>query len=167
MYRFDTTSAHSSDTSYATTSVPTGEHTTAPLYKLSKLLNNQTIKLINHHAVFVSENISDWIKASNVQDEVKLPFDTENFKNHWDQWKIYKKKEFRFSYKSAQSEQSTLIKLSEISENENHAINLILNAMANGWKGIYPINDKNGNNDNGIDSNYEEELRQRINGIQS
>jgi hypothetical protein len=78
--------------------------------------------------------------------EVVLPYDSENFQNAWHNWKEYKSIEFGFKYKTEQSEQAALMKLSNETDNEQHAILSINNSMANGWKGIFAHKeDKNGN----------------------
>jgi uncharacterized protein YdaU (DUF1376 family) len=77
--------------------------------------------------------------------EVVLPYDSENFQNAWHNWKEYKSIEFGFKYKTEQSEQAALMKLSNETDNEQHAILSINNSMANGWKGIFAHKeDKNG-----------------------
>ncbi len=69
---------------------------------------------------------------------VVFPFDSEKFKKQWDLWKDYKLKEFRFKYKTPQSEQAALIKLAELAnKNEDQAILIINESFANGWKGFF------------------------------
>tara|TARA_R110000868_G_scaffold14021_1_gene65426 strand:+ start:18956 stop:19705 length:750 start_codon:yes stop_codon:yes gene_type:complete len=63
--RFDT----SSDivvTEFCTTTDTSSDTTTAPLYKL---LNKETIKLINDNYSFVNSNIKDWLKDINPSDD--------------------------------------------------------------------------------------------------
>jgi hypothetical protein len=67
------------------------------------------------------------------------PFDSENFKIWWDRWKEYKKKEHKFSYASEISEQAALKKLAKIScGDENKAIAIVEESIANGWEGLFP-----------------------------
>lgn len=70
--------------------------------------------------------------------EVVLPWQSDQFKNMWEQWKRYKSKEFQFNYKSEQSQQSALMQLASLAEgDETKAIAIIKNSMANGWKGFF------------------------------
>jgi uncharacterized protein YdaU (DUF1376 family) len=69
---------------------------------------------------------------------VVYPYTSKEFINTWSNWKIYKSNEFKFNYRTIQSEQAALKKLSNESDNEAHAVESIESAMANGWKGIYP-----------------------------
>lgn len=72
--------------------------------------------------------------------EVVLPFDSEIFLLAWENWKEYKKKEFRFRYKSIQSEQAALSELNNLSGmNESTAIAIINQSMAKGWKGFFKL----------------------------
>ena len=68
-----------------------------------------------------------------------FPFGSDEFKNTWDLWKDYKKKEHRFSYKALVSEQAALKKLAGISANEANAIKIIHQSIENGWKGFFNI----------------------------
>lgn len=79
--------------------------------------------------------------------ELVFPFDSENFKSFWTNWKEYKAKEFKFRYKSIQSEQAALIDLSKKSNgDELSAIEIINQSIANGWKGFFELKTKvNGN----------------------
>ena len=82
--------------------------------------------------------------------KVVLPYDSENFLNAWHNWKEYKSLEFNFKYKTEQSEQAALMKLTNETDNEQHAILSINNSMANGWKGIFAHKeDNNGSNKTG------------------
>ena len=75
--------------------------------------------------------------------ELNLPYDSEKFKKAWDDWKEYKRSEFGFKFKSVKTENMTLSKLNNISKTENEAIQIIQEAIANGWKGFYPLKSNN------------------------
>lgn len=84
--------------------------------------------------------------------EVVFPFDSENFKTQWQHWKVYKRKEFKFNFKSLQSEQASLTELANKSNgNEKIAIAIIHQSMANGWKGFFELKNK---------SSYEKQIKQ-------
>lgn len=78
------------------------------------------------------------IEEEEEKEVVVYPYSSKEFFNSWNNWKIYKAKEFKFNYRTLQSEQAALKKLVNESENEVHAVESIESAMANGWKGIYP-----------------------------
>jgi hypothetical protein len=67
------------------------------------------------------------------------------FKEKWDLWKEFKKEQFYFSYKPI-GEQGALKDLVEMSEGiEEVAFKIIDNAIAKGWRGLFPIKiDQNG-----------------------
>ena len=108
-------------------------------------------------------------KKMKIEDEKEIvvyPYNSKQFLNTWSNWKIYKAKEFKFNYRTLQSEQAALKKLVNESENESHAVESIEAAMANGWKGIYPqkiINEKQSNK-NGLSysKEFQEELARKI-----
>lgn len=68
------------------------------------------------------------------------PFDSENFIMAWREWIEYKKSQFKFEYKSIESQQTALNDLLKISLGaEFSALEIIQNAIAKGWKGLYAI----------------------------
>lgn len=91
----------------------------------------------------VNDNVNVSVKVNDIKKEapntgVVFPFDSEKFKKQWNLWKDYKLKEFRFKYKTPQSEQAALIKLAELAnKNEDQAILIINESFANGWKGFF------------------------------
>jgi uncharacterized protein YdaU (DUF1376 family) len=102
------------------------------------------------------------IEVEEEKEVVVYPYTSKEFINTWSNWKIYKAKEFKFNYRTLQSEQAALKKLVNESDNESHAVESIEAAMANGWKGIYPqkiINEKQSNK-NGL--SYSKEFQQEL-----
>tara|TARA_R110000765_G_scaffold20007_5_gene52143 strand:+ start:1390 stop:2094 length:705 start_codon:yes stop_codon:yes gene_type:complete len=80
-------------------------------------------------------------KTVELTTELELPqeFEGDDFRNAWQTWKQYKKEEHRFAYKSPISEQTTIHKLyQDTNGSQKHAILAIGNAIARGWKGIFP-----------------------------
>ena len=114
-----------------------------------------------------SKKIEDRSKKIEEEKEVVVyPYNSKQFLNTWSNWKIYKAKEFKFNYRTLQSEQAALKKLVNESDNESHAVESIEASMANGWKGIYPqkiINEKQSNK-NGLSysTEFQEELARKI-----
>jgi len=82
--------------------------------------------------------------------EICYPFNSAEFLGVWANWKEYRAKEHKFFYKSEHSEQAGLMGLSNLSnQNEQTAIKIIMQSMANGYKGLFPLKIENQNN-NGI-----------------
>lgn len=79
--------------------------------------------------------------------KLKYPFQTETFRYQWNLWKEYKNKEFNFKFKTLQSEQAALSELNnKAQQDETTAIAILHQSMANGWKGIFQL--KNRDNEN-------------------
>ena len=78
---------------------------------------------------------------------VVLPFESDDFVSAWNEWKEYKRTDHRFKYKSAQSEQRALMKLTNEYTTEAECIDAIHRAIANGWKGLVFKQPKNGRTD--------------------
>lgn len=73
-----------------------------------------------------------------------LPFDSLKFAEYWSMWKEYKKTQFKFTFKTPQSEQAALKDLIKLSNgDENESINIIEQSMAKGWKGFFAIKKEN------------------------
>lgn len=90
--------------------------------------------------------VMDKERKSEKLKNVVMPFETETFTTIWQEWKNYKRDEHKFSYKSIQSEQATLNELATLSGgDEMQSIKIILQSMANGWKGLFALNNSNGN----------------------
>jgi hypothetical protein len=91
-----------------------------------------------------------------VKDKVKvmviLPFESEEFINYWDMWKEFKRKQFKFTYSTPQSEQAALKDLVKLSNgDEQIALQIIEQSLAKGWKGFFAL--KNETNATGISYN--------------
>jgi len=70
--------------------------------------------------------------------ENPFPF-TKNFIPAWDEWKAFKKEQFRFSYKPI-GEKGALEALYELSAgNEQMAHAIIKQSIANGWRGLFDL----------------------------
>ena len=83
---------------------------------------------------------------------VMLPFETEEFFNYWTMWKDFKKKQFKFTYATPQSEQAALKDLVKLSNgDEQIALQIIEQSLAKGWKGFFAL--KNETNATGISYN--------------
>ncbi|MDC1265661.1 hypothetical protein N8009_02590 [Flavobacteriaceae bacterium] len=116
---------------------------------INKQLNNITIKQLNN-------------KTNKPKEGLIFPFESEEFKTAWGNWVVYKKGEYNFKYKTLQSEQGALMKLSELSKNENEAIKIIHESIANGWKGFFKLKNENNDKTNNSQGIYSEEFKQKI-----
>lgn len=86
-------------------------------------------------------------KREDKRRDVVFPFDGLEFMNLWEQWKEYKANEHNFKYKSIQSEQAGLNKLANLSNgNEQKAIQIIVQSLENGWKGLFDVKQSNNQN---------------------
>jgi hypothetical protein len=79
---------------------------------------------------------------------------------YWDLWKDYKSKQFKFKYKTVQSEQAAFDDLVRLSEkNCKNAIEIIKQSMANGWKGLFELKiSQNKTLSPRIDNKYQREI---------
>lgn len=103
------------------------------------------------HIEPVSKQVSTQSKSP-PKIEVPLGFESEDFGDAWKLWKDYKAKEHGFKYKSPISEQTTIQKLHNDTQGDTkHAILAIGNAIARGWKGIYPQSSDTSERDNPVD----------------
>jgi len=104
------------------------------------------------------ENENEY-ESKNVK-EIVWPFKSKEFLALWNNWKIFKKEEFRFNYKSIQSEQASLTGLSNLSkQNEIVAKEIILYSMSNGYRGFFELKQQK----NGQQGFSEERTRSAIN----
>jgi len=92
----------------------------------------------------ISTNTSTNTFTKSAHPLVVLPFESDEFRDAWNEWKEYKRTDHRFKYKTAQSEQRALMKLQNEYTDQNEAIDAIHRAIANGWKGLVFKQSKNG-----------------------
>lgn len=97
--------------------------------------------------------VKDKVKVMDKDKEqvtVIMPFESENFIKYWTLWKDYKKKQFKFTYATPQSEQASLKDLVTISNGiETTAIKIIEQSLAKGWKGLFELkNESNATTNN-------------------
>jgi hypothetical protein len=93
---------------------------------------------------------------------ITLPF-SEQFTELWQHWKDYRKKEHRYRFASIQSEQAAINNLIKLSDgNEKTAREIVIQSMANGWKGFFELKT---NNTNGKSSNHQQTWAERSQSI--
>lgn len=122
--------------------------------------------LPEHSASNASKGKESKVKERKVNKEkrgaVVFPFDSNDFKKIWGQWKNYKDVEHKFKYKSTESEQAALMKLTSLaSGSEDMAAKIIMQSMENGWKGFFELKN-NKPQQNGQPDYYEEMARRMV-----
>lgn len=129
--------------------------------------------VIDNDTVTDTVNVNDTVTVNETVKEKKegvfFPFNTEKFKEQWQFWKDFKNEEFKFKYKSIQSEQAALKKLAEMSNNnESIAIEIIHQSFANGWKGFFELkqNGKSGTTEADAKQFGEDWVRSRLDKLQ-
>lgn len=141
-------------------------------------VHKKIIELLNQKGIEITENNTLYHRVSNrvldkgivivdvkVMNEVSIkvdgqeiseliyPFSSENFKQVWGYWKEYKLKEHKFRYKTLLSEQAALKTIGELSkQDEETAIKIIQQSIANGWQGFFEIKNNTHGNKQVIDT---------------
>jgi len=78
----------------------------------------------------------DMVKESGIH----FLWEKEDISELWKQWKDYKFKQFRFKYKTLQSEQASFDSLMKLSDKKLEiADEIVKQSMANGWKGFFEL----------------------------
>lgn len=73
-------------------------------------------------------------------DQLVFPWNTDNFKKSWDRWIRYKKDQYKFIYKSNDSQQAAMDDLFKISKGkESVAIEIINQSIAKSWSGLFEL----------------------------
>ena len=125
--------------------------------KISNFLNTGSEKIQNLN----NKNKPNKNKINNNKKKILYPFNDNDFIEKWDQWKQYKREQFNFKYKSEATEQAALMDLGKKSNHDkNTAIAIIMQSIANGWKGFFELK----NNTSGNTSKLAREVLAAING---
>lgn len=95
--------------------------------------------------------------------KIALPFSSEKFSTAWLLWKDYKKKQFRFTFKSSLSELTALKKLNDLANGDEVTALLIMeNSVAQGWKGFFKLDNQGKAKGQPVNSEYINELKTRL-----
>jgi uncharacterized protein YdaU (DUF1376 family) len=147
------------------------QHLKAKKAEIEYLKNNVDLDSVDmkNEQVFkqmLKQKIELYINGDENEIEIKTvvyPFDSENFTEYWDYWKEYKKKEYKFTYKSAISEQGALKELSRLAGgSESKALKIIEQSISNGWKGFFELKKEHDGSKGQLDD-YKRELIERAN----
>lgn len=91
----------------------------------------------------------------NLPEDININENINRIDNEWLRWKKFKADEFNFKYKSQISEDAAKKELINLAgNNEETAINIIEQSIANGWKGFFKLK-TNGTNKSGGATNQE------------
>ena len=105
------------------------------IYELWLLLSSP-----KYQSMIRAKDMPDKSVEKPVNKPVELPFAGTDFAKAWAEWKVYKKKEHGFKFKSAISENKSLYRLRIISgHNEQRAIAIINRSIENGWSGLFAL----------------------------
>lgn len=86
----------------------------------------------------LSEPISEY--KHEYKAEIELIYPSDDYKSIWLKWIQFKKDQFKFTYKTKQSEQLALNELIKISNNDYKTAEIIINkSITNGWKGLFEL----------------------------
>ena len=100
------------------------------------IIQNETLQCSEVNNLYQITN--QVTKQITTKEKVVMPFEGDLFIEAWKLWKEYKRVEKNFRFKSSISEQASLLNLQKISNtNEQEAITIIHNAIAQGWAGLY------------------------------
>jgi len=134
---------------------------------VAKITDNDSVNVnVNDNVILLKKETKRDLVLAKESIELIYPFDSEEFKNAWNEWKEYKKKELKQTYKTTISEGKVLNQLKrESGDNEFVAIQMIEQAIVRGWKGIYQIKNevKNGTETRTTSQNNAvEQFKQRL-----
>ncbi len=106
---------------------------------------------LRQEATTVAESIEEnryskeVVKTNARTREVVWPFNSDQFMNAWKEWEA-DRRERRVKPYTTRGLQTALHRLQQISEyNEGIAIRIISQSIANGWQGLFPLDNKRGN----------------------
>jgi uncharacterized protein YdaU (DUF1376 family) len=104
-----------------------------------KNISSSYVEPYVHHMENENENENEDVNKSK---NIKNPF-SQNFLQFWEQWKEYKRKQYKFTFKLKSSEQASLNHLFKLSNGSEMAAKSIIDqSIANGWKGFFELKTK-------------------------
>jgi hypothetical protein len=110
--------------------------------------SNQRSKQPEAQSIEENRYSKEVVKTTARAREVVWPFNSDQFMNAWKEWEA-DRRERRVKPYTTRGLQTALHRLQQISEyNEGIAIRIISQSIANGWQGLFPLNNKrDGNHD--------------------
>jgi len=140
---------------YSSNIIAIVKNTKAPTKALDKALSKHSTKH-SQSTVSINKQYNKEQYNKEPKREIIFPFESNKFIEFWNLWKEYKQTEHKFKYKSEISEQASLKKLASMSNNnEDKAIEILEDAIANGYKGFFQITKNNNNGKESISDKYD------------
>ena len=81
------------------------------------------------------------IRVEEKREDIIMPYVSFEFKQAWQRWKDFKKTNYKFTYKTVQSEQTAVKSLADMAGSEQKAIKIIDRAIMNGYQGLFNFNE--------------------------
>jgi hypothetical protein len=111
--------------------------------RLQKPVSTEIEQTFNTRSTAVQQRKEKKSKVNEIKEINKVidysPFSL-NFLKKWDEWKQYKKVQWKYTYKLQSAEQSAFNKLKNLSNgNEQTACEIIEQSISNGWKGFFEL----------------------------
>jgi len=98
-----------------------------------------------NQAVIVNDNVNVTVNDTVINN---IGGFSQDFKSKWIEWLEYKKQFHKFTYKTTQSEEAAIRKLSSLGGgSENKMIKIIDESIAHGWKGFHNLKEEKPNRD--------------------
>jgi hypothetical protein len=97
------------------------------------------------HSIEENRYSKEVVKTTARAREVIWPFNSDQFMNAWKEWEA-DRRERRIKPYTTRGLQTALHRLQQISQdNEHTAAQIIAQSIANGWQGLFPLDNKRGN----------------------
>lgn len=100
--------------------------------------NQQAKQQESNKKVTTTKNEKNEKKKKNKQKEIVLSFDSQKFKNAWDEWLVYLKQKRKTPTLLTQNKQMKFLE----SQGEDKAIASINRSITNGWQGLFAEKDE-------------------------
>ena len=109
-----------------------------------KLLSNGKTRNGNVTVDVTACNDTEKIREEKIREEKireeEIYYKNDFIKKAWEKWKDYKYTQFKFYYKSINSEQTGINKLTKLCNNNfNNAILIVEESISNGWSGLFEL----------------------------
>ena len=102
-------------------------------------------------------------KTGKDKETVIYPFHSETFLEAWNNWKQFKKEQFRYTHRSIMAENTALNKLQRLARgDENTALLILEQSVSNGWRGLFELKQQNKAQPGAVDNQYLQELKNRL-----
>jgi len=109
-------------------------------YSEYQITEQQTEQRVNNKRTTGEQRVNTKQEDKELKNIKKIEY--RGIENIWNKWTKYKKDEFKFSYKSPESEQTALDTLLKLSGGVADVADKIVNqSITNGWKGLFKLDE--------------------------